>query len=159
MEAHVRWLDGASFVAETGSGHAIVIDGPESIGGRNIGPRPMELMLLSVGSCSCVDVLFILKRARQKVVDCDVKITGERAETDPKVFTDIHLQFTVTGHALKLAQVERAVKLSAEKYCSASLMLQGSVNITHACDVIELGPELESAPESAPKSATAAKSD
>lgn len=140
MEARVRWLDGASFVAETGSGHAIVIDGPPDIGGRNIGPRPMELILLGVGSCSNVDVIHILKRARQNVVDCDVHVTAERAETDPKVFTAIHLQFTVSGHDLKPAQVERAVKLSAEKYCSASLMLQATVKITHGCDIVELGP-------------------
>ncbi|MGJ8668123.1 MAG: OsmC family protein [Oceanococcus sp.] len=140
MEARVRWLDNASFVAETGSGHAIVIDGPPSIGGRNIGPRPMELMLLGVGSCSSVDVLHILKRARQNVVDCDCRVSAQRAETDPKVFTSIHLHFTVSGHELKPAQVERAVKLSAEKYCSASLMLQATVEITHACELVELGP-------------------
>ncbi len=138
MEARVRWIDGASFVAETGSGHALVIDGPPEIGGRNLGPRPMELMLLGVGSCSSVDVLHILKRARQNVSACDVRIQAERAETDPKVFTRIHLQFTVSGHQLKPAQVERAVKLSAEKYCSASLMLQATVDITHACEIIEL---------------------
>ena len=141
MEARVRWLDNASFVAEAGSGHALVIDGPPDIGGRNIGPRPMELMLLGVGSCSSVDVLHILKRARQNVVDCDCRISAERAETDPKVFTSIHLHFTVKGHELKPAQVERAVKLSAEKYCSASLMLQATVKITHDCEIIELGPE------------------
>ena len=141
MEARVRWLDDASFVAETGSGHALVIDGPPSIGGRNIGPRPMELMLLGVGSCSSVDVLHILKRARQNVVDCDCRLTAERAETDPKVFTKIHLHFTVSGHELKPAQVERAVKLSAEKYCSASLMLQATVDISHDCEIVELGPQ------------------
>lgn len=145
MKARVRWLDGASFVAETGSGHAIVIDGPPDIGGRNIGPRPMEMILLGVGSCSNVDVIHILKRARQDVVDCDVAVEAERAETDPKVFTKIHLSFTVSGHQLKPAQVERAVKLSAEKYCSASLMLQATVEITHSCEVVELGPRPEPA--------------
>ncbi len=138
MEARVRWLDGASFVAETGSGHALVIDGPAEIGGRNLGPRPMELMLLSVGSCSSVDVIHILKRARQQVEACDVRIKAQRAENDPKVFTHIHLCFTVSGRHLKSGQVERAVKLSAEKYCSASLMLQHSVEITHECEIIEL---------------------
>lgn len=137
MHARIRWLDGASFVAETGSGHGLVIDGPPDIGGRNLGPRPMELMLLGVGSCSSVDVIHILKKARQPVTDCDLAITAERAETDPKVFTKIHLKFTVSGHGLKPAQVERAVKLSAEKYCSASLMLQGSVEITHECEILE----------------------
>jgi putative redox protein len=138
MEASVRWLEGASFIAETGSGHALVIDGPPDIGGRNIGPRPMELMLLSVGSCSSIDVMHILKRARQSVTDCAVKVQAQRAETDPKVFTHIHLAFSVSGHGLKTAQVERAVRLSAEKYCSASLMLQASVEITHSCEIFDL---------------------
>ncbi len=137
MQARVRWLDGASFVAETGSGHALVIDGPPDIGGRNLGPRPMELMLLSVGSCSAVDVIHILKKARQPVEGCEVRLEAERAETDPKVFTKIHLRFEVTGRGMKPAQVERAVKLSAEKYCSASLMLQASVDITHSCEIID----------------------
>lgn len=138
MEARVRWLDGASFVAETGSGHALVIDGPPEIGGRNLGPRPMEMMLLGVGSCSCVDVIHILKKARQSVEDCEVALQAERAETDPKVFTKIHMTFTVSGRGMKPAQVERAVQLSAEKYCSASLMLQASVEITHSCQIIDL---------------------
>ncbi len=137
MQARVRWLDGASFVAETGSGHALVIDGPPDIGGRNLGPRPMELMLLSVGSCSAVDVIHILKKARQPVEGCEVRLEAERANTDPKVFTKIHLRFEVTGRGMKPAQVERAVKLSAEKYCSASLMLQASVDITHSCEIID----------------------
>ena len=138
MQARVRWLDGASFVAETGSGHALVIDGPPEIGGRNIGMRPMELMLLGVGGCSSVDVIEILKKARQDVADCEVEIQAERADKHPKVFTKIHLQFRVTGRHLKPAQVERAVRLSAEKYCSASLMLQATVEITHACEIVEL---------------------
>lgn len=136
MEARVRWLDGMSFVAETGSGHGLVIDGPPDLGGRNLGPRPMELMLLGVGSCSAVDVVHILKRARQEVQDCDVKLTAERAETDPKVFTRIHLHFLISGKDLKPKQVARAVSLSAEKYCSASRMLQASVEISHSHEIV-----------------------
>lgn len=136
MKARVKWLENAAFVGETGSGHAIVIDGPESIGGRNLGPRPMELMLLSVGSCSSVDVLYILQKARQPVSGCEVEVSGTRAETDPKVFTAIHLHFIITGQGLNETQVKRAVALSAEKYCSASIMLgQGGVAMTHSHEV------------------------
>ena len=131
MKARIKWVENACFVGETGSGHAIVIDGPESIGGRNLGVRPMELMLMSVGACSAVDVIHILKKARQPVADCFVEVSGERAETDPKVFTDIHLHFVVIGEGLSEKQVQRAVQLSAEKYCSASLMLGKAANITH----------------------------
>lgn len=131
MKARIKWVENACFVGETGSGHAIVIDGPESIGGRNLGVRPMELMLMSVGACSAVDVIHILKKARQPVADCFVEVSGERAETDPKVFTDIHLHFVVIGQGLSEKQVQRAVQLSAEKYCSASLMLGKAANITH----------------------------
>ncbi len=137
MKARVQWLDGAAFVAETGSGHGLVIDGPESIGGRNIGPRPMELILLGLVSCSAVDMVHILGRARQPVDRCEVLVNGTRADTDPKVFTDIELEFVVHGAGLKTAQVERAARLSAEKYCSASLMLQASVNITHKCTIYD----------------------
>lgn len=141
MEVTLRHTTGAQFVGETGSGHAVVVDGPESVGGRNTGPRPMELMLLSVGSCSSVDVLHILRKARQPVTGCDVRVSGTRAETDPKVFTDIALHFTVRGNGLKPAQVERAVALSAEKYCSASIMLGASARITHEVEIIdEAGP-------------------
>ena len=131
MDARIRWVENAAFVGETGSGHAIVIDGPEDIGGRNLGPRPMELMLLSVGSCSAVDVIHILKRGRHAVRGCEVKVSGERAATDPKVFTHIHLHFIVSGDGLSEAAVRRAVDLSAEKYCSASIMLGKSAEITH----------------------------
>src|SRR5882672_5535556 len=123
MEARVKWVENAAFMAETGSGHAVVIDGPADIGGRNLGPRPMEMMLLSVGSCSAVDVIHILKKARQAVTDCVVEVKGERAETDPKVFTAIHLHFVVTGRELAENHVKRAVELSADKYCSASIMV------------------------------------
>lgn len=139
MKARVKWAENAAFIGETGSGHAIVIDGPADIGGRNLGPRPMELMLLSTGSCSAVDVVFILKKARQPVTDCWVEVEGKRADTDPKVFIDIHLHFVITGKGLAANQVERAVKLSADKYCSASIMLAKAATITHTFEVREHG--------------------
>ena len=137
MQARVKWHENAAFVGETGSGHAIVIDGPSDIGGRNLGPRPMELMLLSVGSCSAVDIVHILKKARQPVAGCEVQVSGERAETDPKVFTKIHLHFVVSGAGLSDNHVKRAVQLSAEKYCSASIMLQKAAEVSHDYEVID----------------------
>jgi putative redox protein len=137
VKARVKWVENAAFVGETGSGHAVVIDGPQDIGGRNLGPRPMELMLLSVGSCSAVDVVHILKKARQNVVDVQVELKGERAETDPKVFTAIHLHFVVSGSGLSENHVKRAVELSAEKYCSASIMLKaGGCKVTHDYEIV-----------------------
>ena len=138
MEARVKWVENAAFIAETGSGHAIVVDGPAEIGGRNLGPRPMELMLLSVGSCSAVDIVHILKKARQPVADVEVKVSGTRAETDPKVFTKIHLHFVVSGKGLSENQVKRAVDLSAEKYCSASIMLQKACEVTHGYELRQI---------------------
>lgn len=132
MKARVKWAEKATFIAESGSGHALVVDGPPDIGGRNLGPRPMELLLMGVGACSAVDVVYILQKARQTVTDCWVELDSKRAETDPKVFTDIHLHFVVTGKNLGENHVKRAVELSAEKYCSASIMLrQAGVRITH----------------------------
>lgn len=131
MDVQIKWIENMEFVAETGSGHALIVDGPPSIGGENLGPRPMELMLCGVGTCTAVDTVFILKKARQDVSDIRIKITAERAETDPKVFTKIHLHFIIEGRKLNHKQVGRAVDLSAEKYCSASLMLRATVNITH----------------------------
>jgi putative redox protein len=140
MEARIKWVENAAFVGETGSGHALVIDGPADIGGRNLGVRPMELMLLSVGACSAVDVVHILKKGRQPVADVQVEVKGERAEADPKVFTKIHLHFIVAGKGLGASQVERAVKLSAEKYCSASIMLgRAGAEITHDFEIREGG--------------------
>ena len=139
MEARIKWVENAAFVGETGSGHALVIDGPADIGGRNLGVRPMELMLLSVGACSAVDVVHILKKGRQPVADVQVEVKGERAATDPKVFTKIHLHFIVSGKGLGASQVERAVKLSAEKYCSASIMLgRAGAEITHDFELREI---------------------
>lgn len=136
MQARVDWLDGMAFRATTDSGHAVTIDGPPDLGGENRGPRPMELLLAGVGSCSAVDVVHILQRGRHEVTDCTVDISADRADVDPKVFTAIHLHFRVTGRALRDAAVARAVELSAEKYCSASLMLGKAAEVTHDYEVI-----------------------
>jgi putative redox protein len=138
LNATVKWLDGAAFVGEAGSGHAIVMDGPPDHGGRNIGLRPMEVLLIGMGGCSSVDVIGILQKARQDVIDCVTHIEAERADAVPAVFTRIHLRFVVTGHNLKEAHVKRAVELSAEKYCSASIMLsKAGVEITHSYEIVE----------------------
>ncbi len=136
MKARIKWAENASFIAESGSGHALVVDGPPEIGGRNLGPRPMELVLMGVGACSAVDVTLILKKARQQVTDCWVELEAQRAETEPKVFTTIHLHFVVVGRDLAENHVKRAVQLSAEKYCSASIMLgRGGVRIEHSHEI------------------------
>lgn len=139
MEATVKWLgiDGMAFSAETGSGHLVNMDGAPEAGGRNLAPRPMEMMLAGAGGCTCFDVVMILKRARQEIVDCQVKLQAERASEDPKIFTKIHMQFTVTGKNLDMAKVERAVNLSHEKYCSATIMLSKTAEITHSIEIIE----------------------
>lgn len=137
MKTTIKWVDGVMFVGETGSGHAVVIDGPPEHGGRNMGPRPMEMLLLGVGSCSSFDVLQILKKGRQHVTSCVTEVEAERVDTIPKVFSKIHLHFIVTGRDLKISAVKRAVQLSAEKYCSASIMLGKSVEITHDFEIIE----------------------
>ena len=138
MKARIKWAEEASFIGETESGHSIVMDGPPDMGGRNIGPRPMELLLLGTGGCTSFDVVHILKKSRHQVSDCVAEIDAERATTDPKIFTKIHIHFIVSGKNLKAEQVERAVKLSAEKYCSASIMLGKSAEITHDFEIIEL---------------------
>ena len=130
MKARIKWIEGVSFVAETGSGHAVVVDGAPDAGGRNLGPRPMELFLAGAAACTAFDVVWILKKARQPVADCIVEAEAERAPDDPKVFTRIHLTYRVSGKGLKRAQVERAVKLSKEKYCSATLMLAKTAAIS-----------------------------
>jgi putative redox protein len=137
MKAVIKWVDGVSFVGESESGHAVVIDGPLDAGGRNIGMRPMEMVLVGMGGCTAFDVVSILQKARQPISDCQVELTAERAEEIPKVFTRIHVHFVVSGHGLKPAQVERAVKLSAEKYCSASIMLGKTAVITHDFEIID----------------------
>jgi len=136
MKARVKWVEDAMFVGESGSGHAVIMDGPADGGGRNLGIRPMEMLLLGTGGCSAYDVILILKRGRQPVTDCVVEIEAERADAVPAVFTRIHLNFVVTGGAkMKEAHVKRAVELSAEKYCSASIMLGKACEITHAYEV------------------------
>jgi putative redox protein len=126
-----------SFVAETGSGHMVTMDGAPEAGGRNLAPRPMELLLAGAGGCTSFDVVSILKKGRQAVTDCAVRVTAERATEDPKVFTEINMHFVVAGRALKPEAVERAVKLSAEKYCSASIMLGKTAKMSHTWEIIE----------------------
>jgi len=130
-------MNGMSFVAETGSGHLVTMDGSPEAGGRNLAPRPMELLLAGAGGCSAFDVVLILKRARQDVRDCEVRLTAERAETDPKVFTKIAFHYTVRGRNLKPDAVARAVRLSAEKYCSASIMLGKTAELVHDWEIVE----------------------
>jgi len=137
MKVQVKWIDGVSFVGESESGHAVVMDGAPEAGGRNIGMRPMELLLLGMGGCSSFDVVTILKKSRQPISDCVAEISAERAEDIPKVFTRIHVHYVVTGKGLNPAQVERAIKLSADKYCSASVMLGKTAEITHDFEIIE----------------------
>ena len=136
MQARIKWVEGAMFVGESGSGHAVVMDGPPDHGGRNMGIRPMEMLLLGMGGCSSFDVLQILKKGRHDVVDCVAEVTAERVDAIPSVFSKIHVHFIITGNNLKDAAVQRAVKLSAEKYCSASIMLQKAAEITHDFEVI-----------------------
>lgn len=139
MEATVRWTgsSGMSFLAETGSGHAVLMDGAPDGGGRNLAPRPMEMVLLGTGGCSAYDVVLILRKGKQDIRGCDVKLTAERAETEPKVFTKINFHFVVRGRQLKANLVERAIKLSHEKYCSASIMLEKTAEMTHSFEIIE----------------------
>jgi putative redox protein len=138
MECNVRWTgDGMTFLAETGSNHVVAMDGAPEGGGRNLAPRPMEMVLLGTGGCTAYDVVVILKKSGQQVTGCEVKLVAERAETDPKVFTRIHMQFTVRGRALKKNLVEHAVRLSHEKYCSASAMLGKTADITKVVQVID----------------------
>ena len=140
MKARIQWVEEAEFVAESGSGHAVVIDGPPEGGGRNLGVRPMELVLMGVGACTAYDVVHILKKSRQAVERCVAELEAERAESEPKVFTKIHVHFRVTGRGLSEQAVKRAVDLSAEKYCSASIMLgRAGVEITHDFELVDLG--------------------
>jgi putative redox protein len=135
MKARIKWIEGAAMLAESGSGHAVVMDGPPDFGGRNLGVRPMEMLLMGMGGCTQFDVLLILRKARQQVTDCVVELEAERAGEDPKVFTRIHAHFVVTGRDLNPNQVERAIRLSAEKYCSASIMLGRTAEITHDFEI------------------------
>ncbi|MDB2589926.1 OsmC family protein [Candidatus Thioglobus sp.] len=131
MNTTVKWIDGMMMVGESASGHAIVMDGPEDLGGKNLGIRPMEMLLLGMGGCTTIDVVSTLKKMREEVRDCSVEIAAERADEHPKVFTKIHLNFIIKGNSLNEKKVEKAVSLSADKYCSASIMLGKMANITH----------------------------
>lgn len=135
MKARVKWIDGMAMFGESGSGHGVIMDGPPELGGRNVGVRPMEMLLLGMGGCTEFDVLLILRKSRQRVTACEVELEAERAASDPKVFTRIHAHFILTGHGLDPRQVERAIQLSAEKYCSASIMLGATATITHDYEI------------------------
>ena len=137
MKARVKWVQDVTFMGESGSGHAVVMDGPPEDGGRNLGVRPMEMLLLGMGGCTAFDVVHILKKARQPISDCVVELSAERAATPPKVFTKIHAHFIVSGKGLAEAQVKRAVELSAEKYCSASIMLGKVAQISHDFEIVD----------------------
>ncbi|MGC2458865.1 MAG: OsmC family protein [Gallionellaceae bacterium] len=137
MKARIKWVEQVSFLGETESGHAVLMDGSSQAGGRNLGPRPMEMLLLGTGGCTSFDVISILKKSRQAVSDCYVELQAERAVEDPKVFTRIHMHFVVKGKDIKPEVVERAIKLSAEKYCSASIMLGKTADITHDFEVVQ----------------------
>lgn len=136
MKARVKWVEDVLFVGESGSGHAVVMDGPPESGGRNLGVRPMEMLLLGMGGCTAFDVVHILRKGRHSVEKCEVLLDAERAEADPKVFTKIHAHFVLKGAGLTDAAVQRAVDLSAEKYCSASIMLGATASITHDFEIL-----------------------
>jgi putative redox protein len=138
MKASVKWLDGFTMVGESGSGHAVVMDGPPELGGRNLGLRPMEMLLLGMGGCTEFDVLLILRKSRQAVTACEVQLEAERAAADPKVFTRIHCHFVVSGRGLDEKRVAKAIQLSAEKYCSASIMLGATATITHDYEIVDV---------------------
>jgi putative redox protein len=135
MKARVKWVQDVMFLGESGSGHSVVMDGAPDAGGRNVGFRPMEMMLLGLAGCSAFDVVLILKRGRENVTDCIVDVDGDRAETDPKVFTNVRMHYVITGRDLDPKKVERAVKLSEEKYCSASAMFGKTATLTHTVEI------------------------
>ena len=137
MKAKITWLNGRAFVGESGSGHAVIMDGAPEAGGRNIGVRPMEMLLLGLGGCTAFDVVMILEKAREKITGCEVALEAERASEEPKVFTAVKLIYTLKGHGLKPAAVERAITLSAEKYCSASKMFEKTATLTHEWKIEE----------------------
>ena len=137
MECTIRWTSGMTFLAETGSNHVVAMDGAPEGGGRNLAPRPMEMVLVGTGGCSAYDVVVILKKSGQDVTGCEVKVSADRAETDPKVFTRIHMHFTVRGRSLKRNLVEHAIRLSHEKYCSASIMLGKTAEMTKDFEIVE----------------------
>lgn len=138
MQARVKWVGNMSFLGESDSGHSVVMDGPPESGGRNLGIRPMEMLLLGMGGCTVFDVVSVLKKSRQEIFDVDVALSADRAKDEPKVFTRIHAHFIVRGRNIKEAQVKRAIELSAEKYCSASIMLGKTAKITHDYEIQEI---------------------
>jgi putative redox protein len=138
MKARVKWVEGTAMLGEAGSGHTVVMDGPPEAGGRDLGLRPMELLLLGMGGCTEFDVLLILRKARQDVTDCVVELSAERSEANPKVFTAIHAHFIITGRGLSEERVARAIELSATKYCSASIMLGATAKVTHDFELHDL---------------------
>jgi putative redox protein len=137
MKARIKLSEGVTFVAESGSGHAVVVDGSPDVGGRNLGARPMEMVLMGTGACSAIDVVLILRKARQAIEDCVVELEADRAENEPKVFTRIRMHYVIMGKGLNPAQVERAIKLSKDKYCSASAMLAKTAEITADFEIVE----------------------
>ncbi len=137
MNISVNWIDGMLMVGKSQSGHSITMDGPPEIGGNNLGVRPMEMLLLGVAGCTMIDVVTTLKKMRQDLTNCETKLSAERADEHPKVFTDIHIQFIVKGQDLDPKKVEKAITLSAEKYCSASIMLGKTASITHDFEIVE----------------------
>lgn len=145
MKARAHWIEGMAFMGEAGSGHAVVMDGAPEYGGRNIGIRPMEMLLIGLAGCTAFDVVQILKKGREPVTGCDVAVEAERATTDPKVFTRIHIAYKVTGRALAQAKVERAVTLSKDKYCSASIMLGATAELSHSIELIDETKEANTA--------------
>lgn len=138
MKARVVWVEKSKFLGESGSGHTVLMDGPAEGGGENLGIRPMETLLVGMGGCTAYDVVHILKKGRHDIQDCELQLEAERAETDPKVFTKIHIHYVVKGKGLSETVVKRAIDLSAEKYCSASIMLGKSAEITHDFEIIEV---------------------
>lgn len=135
MKTRIIWLEDMTYVAQSPSGHALVMDGPPELGGHNLGPRPMEMLLMGMGGCTAIDVVNMLRKARQHLRSCEVDIEAERADSDPKVFTQIHVHFILTGQDLNPKNIERAIHLSAEKYCSASIMLGQTAKITHTFEI------------------------
>ncbi|WP_439514429.1 OsmC family protein [Oceanibaculum nanhaiense] len=138
MKTRVKWIDGMAFMGESGTGHAVVMDGAPENGGRNLGPRPMEMLLLGLGGCTAFDVVMILQKGRQPIEDCQVEIEAERAEDHPKVFTKVHMRYLVKGRGLSADAVNRAVELSVDKYCSATHVINKTAAMTHEVVIEEL---------------------
>jgi len=138
MNVKVKWIDGMMMVGESGSGHAVVMDGPPDVGGNNLGIRPMEMLLIGMAGCTTVDVVSTLKKMRENIDDCIAEVSAERADEHPKVFTSIHIHFVVKGSDLSPQKVEKAISLSADKYCSASIMMAKTATVTHDFEIIKI---------------------